>query len=201
MGKNKRKSRATNPEDISSLVAPIQALQELISKYNDQGVIIGGVAASLLGAPRFTADIDAVILVSINDLQSLINKAAELGMEPRIQDPMAFAKKNRVLLMRHGSSGIDVDISLGTIPFEKEMIERSILFESGAIKLRLPSPEDLIIMKAIAHRQKDLTDIQAIANNNPNLDCDRIRYWVEQFGEVLELPNLWSDIEKYLSPG
>ena len=32
---------------------------------------------------------------------------------------------------------------------------------------------------------------------NP-LDTKRIRFWVEQFGEALDLPELWKDIEKLL---
>lgn len=81
------------------------------------------------------------------------------------------------------------------------MVERSRLVEIGPIKLRLPTPEDLIIMKAVAHRQKDLADIQAIAENHPNLDKERVRFWVEQFGEALEMPGLWIEIGKLLSTG
>jgi len=53
-------------------------------------------------------------------------------------------------------------------------------------------------MKAIAHRSKDLADIQAIASSHPNMDKERIRFWVEQFSEAIELPELWSDITKLL---
>jgi hypothetical protein len=66
MGKAKRKSSKSASENITPLLAPIQALQNLLSQFNDQGVIIGGVAASFLGKPRFTADLDAVfILISM----------------------------------------------------------------------------------------------------------------------------------------
>ncbi len=70
--------------------------------------------------------------------------------------------------------------------------------ELVSLKLRLSTPEDLIIMKAIAHRPKDLLDIQSIAASHPEVDKGRIRFWVEQFGEALDLPDLWKDIEKLL---
>jgi hypothetical protein len=139
-----------------------------------------------------------VFLLSIEDVPRLLSEAAKQWIEPRISDPVAFARKNRVMLLRHTASGIDIDLSLGTLPFEVEMVERSRIVEIGSIKLRLPTPEDLIIMKAIAHRQKDLGDIQAIADSHPDLDNERIRLWVEQFGEALDLPELWRDIEKLL---
>ncbi|MEW6027901.1 MAG: hypothetical protein AB1554_00305 [Chloroflexota bacterium] len=49
-------------------------------------------------------------------------------------------------------------------------------------------------MKAVAHRPKDLLDIQAIAENHPDLDVARIKNWVKQFADVLEMPSLWDDI-------
>jgi hypothetical protein len=67
-------------------------LQNLLSQFNDRGVIIGGVAASLLGTPRYTVDLDAVFLLSIDDLPRLLEKAAEQGIEPRTADPLGFAR-------------------------------------------------------------------------------------------------------------
>jgi predicted nucleotidyltransferase len=78
------------------------------------------------------------------------------------------------------------------------MVERSTIVEIGSIKLRLPTPEDLIILKAVAHRPKDLADIQAIAASHPNLDKEHIRLWVEQFGEALDLPDFWMTISQLL---
>jgi len=180
-------------------LAPLQAVHNLLEKFNGQGVIIGGVAASLLGTPRYTVDLDAVFLINLEDIPKFIEEAAKQEIEPRIPDAVQFARKNRVLLLRHIMSAIDIDISLGVIPFEIEMVERSHVIEFSGVELRLPTPEDLIIMKAVAHRAKDLDDIQAVANSHPNLDRERIRYWVEQFGEALDIPDLWDETAKYLS--
>jgi predicted nucleotidyltransferase len=198
MGEAKRKSSRPSPESLASLLAPIQALQSLLSRFHERGVIIGGIAASLLGTPRYTVDLDAVFLLSFEDIPGLLSEAAQLGIEPRISDAAGFALKSRVLLLRHTASGTDIDLSLGILPFEVEMVERSSMVDVGAIKLRLPTPEDLIIMKAVAHRPKDLSDIQAIAASHPDLDKERIRSWLEQFGEALDLPGLWEEIARLL---
>jgi len=160
MGKAKGKSRQPTPESITPLLAPIQAIQNLLMQFHDRGVIIGGVAASLLGEPRYTVDLDAVFLLDLDDVPRLLVEAAKLGIEPRISDPFDFARKSRMLLLRHNPSGIDIDLSLGILPFEIEMVDRSKMVEIGAIKLRLPTPEDLIILKAFAHRPKDILDIR-----------------------------------------
>ena len=75
---------------------------------------------------------------------------------------------------------------------------RSSLFDIGNVKIRLPTPEDLIITKVVAHRPKDLADIQAIAMSHPGLDKGRIRFWVEQFGKALELPDLWKEVSELI---
>jgi hypothetical protein len=198
MGKAKRKSSQPKNEAVTPLLAPLQALQNLLSVFNDQGVIIGGIAASLLGTPRFTVDIDAVFLVNIEDLPGLLQAAAKQGIEPRITDPIPFARKNRVVLLRHIASGTDIDIILGILPFEFEMVERSKEISIGSIHLRLPTPEDLIILKAVAQRPKDLADIQSIAGRHPDIDIKRIQFWVEQFADALELPDLWNLISRLL---
>jgi len=51
---------------------------------------------------------------------------------------------------------------------------------------------------AIAHRPKDMADIQAVAENTPNLDTKRIQYWVEQFAQALVQPELWDSIKQWL---
>ncbi len=198
MGKTKGKSRKPAQASITPLLAPLVAIQRLLEQFNNQGVIIGGIAASLLGKPRLTADLDVVIILSIDDVNKLISAAQEQKISPRIPNVETFARKNRILLLRHQPSNTNIDISLGVLPFEVEMIARATLVEIGPVQVRLPTPEDLIIMKAVAHRSKDLEDIQAIAASHPNLDKERIRYWVEQFGEALDLPELWVSILKLL---
>lgn len=64
---------------------------------------------------------------------------------------------------------------------------------------RMPTPEDLIILEAVAHRPKDLVDIEAVIGAHRHLDAERIRVWVQQFADLLELPELWTDAEKLLA--
>jgi len=198
MGKTQGKSSQSAPSGITPLLEPLVPLQRLLEHFDNQGVIIGGIAASLLGKPRFTAGIDGVILLSVDDLPELIDAASEQGIEPRIADAEAFAQKHRVLLLQHQASGTNIDISLGILPFETEIASRSQTLNVGGLNLRLPTPEDLIILKAVAHRPQDLMDIQAIAASQPDLDIGRIQFWVEQFGDALEIPELWEKISQLL---
>jgi len=187
------------PDHLEPLLEPLEALQRLLSRFDNRGVIIGGTAVSMLGRARFTEDVDAMFLLSIQDIPRLLEAAKEEGIEPRIENAAEFAKKSRVMLMKHVLSDTNIDISLGVMPFEQEMVERSVVHQiDEALQIRLPTPEDLIIMKAIAHRPKDLEDIRTIAEKYPDLDVGRIKEWVKAFGEVLETPDLWDVVNPLL---
>jgi len=185
-------------EEITPLLAPLAALQRLLARFDDQGIITGGVAASLLGRPRLTADVDAMILLTVEDLPLLMEAATQEGLVPRITDAEDFARRHRVLLLRHQESGINVDISLGLLPFEIEAVERSVIHQVGPLAIRLPTPEDLIIFKAVAHRPQDLMDIQALLESHPDLDRERVMRWAREFAQALEMPELWEDIAAWL---
>ncbi len=64
MGKAQRKRQPAD-QALAPLLDPLQAVQNLLSVFGERGVIIGGIAASLLGKPRFTADVDAVFLLEV----------------------------------------------------------------------------------------------------------------------------------------
>jgi predicted nucleotidyltransferase len=185
-------------KNIEPFRATIEAIQRLLAKFNNRGVIIGGIAVGFLGRPRLTEDVDVMFLLSTQDIPKFLEAAKSENIQPRIPNADEFARKNRILLLQHTPTETNIDISLGIMPFEAEMVERSIVQSTSTLSVRLPTPEDLIIMKAIAHRPKDLEDIRTIVDKNPKLDIPRIERWVKQFADVLEMPSLWDDIADIL---
>ena len=187
------------PEELQTYHDPLVSLQKLISRFSNQGVVIGGIAASVLGEARYTEDLDAMFLLSKQDIPEFLEAAKQEGIEPRIENAADFARKARVLLLRHIITNTNIDISLGIMPFEQEVIERSSIHKiDDTLQMRLPTPEDLIIMKAIAHRPIDLEDIRTLAVKYANLDLARIESWVKNFAEILDTPDLWSEIKQIL---
>jgi hypothetical protein len=187
------------PSPLSPLEAALAAVVSLLRSKRVRGIVIGGVAASLLGRPRTTRDVDA--LVWIEDPRhwaAFLSSARSMGLVPRIKDPLAFAERSRVLLLRHMPSGIDVDVALAALPFEEEAIGRAVPLKLGRLRVPLPTPEDLIIMKAVAHRPRDTADIEGILDAQPNVDVTRVRRWVEQFATALEAPELVANLEMLL---
>jgi hypothetical protein len=69
--------------------------------YDNRGVIIGGIAVGFLGKPRYTADVDALFLLSAQKIPQFLEHTRAENIIPLIQNANAFARKNRVLLLKH----------------------------------------------------------------------------------------------------
>ena len=177
------------------------ALAGAIAWLESQGLacaVIGGVAASLLGRPRTTRDVDLVTSPGDQSWQALVDGAAAFGIRPRIEDVVAFAEESRVLLMRHEASAVDVDVSLGALPFEHDLVARAVVLDVGDLSIPVARPEDLIVMKAVAGRPRDLADIEGLLDAHPEIDTDPLVETVRRFAELLAMPELASGLDDLL---
>ncbi len=181
--------------DLTPLLAVLYDLVTWFKAAKVPGVVIGGLAASLLGRPRLTRDVDVLVLVDKGRWADFVAAGAIYGFMPRRDDVLAFLQETRVLLLRHQGSGIDVDMVFGSLPFEKEAVARAIWVELGGVQVPLPLPEDLIILKAVAHRPQDLADIEAIIAAHPEFNRRRVRRWVREFAAALTMPEILNDLE------
>lgn len=157
-------------------------------------MIIGGVAASLQGHPRLTADVDATVLLDESSMDRFLQQASQHGLVSRIKNPLAFARQSAMLLLKHEQTGVAVDIAQSRLLFETEALHRAKQIKVKNMSVPVATSEDLIIMKAIAHRPQDLQDIRAIITANPQLDVRFISTHVRDFAKALEMPELWTNI-------
>lgn len=84
--------------ELDPLRSALGAVAEWFEREAIRGAVIGGVAASLLGRPRMTRDIDVVVLVDDPGWEKFLESGARFGFSPRISDPIEFAHRTRVLL-------------------------------------------------------------------------------------------------------
>jgi len=162
-------------------------------------MIIGGVAASALGRPRLTQDIDALAIMPDAGWADVIESAARYGIVPRIGEALAFARRSRVLLLRHLKSSIDVDVTLGGLPFEQAAVEKSAVHSIGGLQLRLPRVEDLLVMKAIARRPKDIEDIRGLLAAHPQVDVSEARRWIREFATAMSMSDMLEEFDRLVA--
>ena len=128
----------------------VRVLREAVEAVDRAGyafLVLGGLASSLVGRPRWTHDID--FLVRPDDARDVLEALRGAGFTTEETDPIWIYKafKNDVM--------VDVIFMvMGGIYLDDEMESRSIERDYQDLRLKIPSPEDQIVIKAIVHREE-----------------------------------------------
>jgi predicted nucleotidyltransferase len=126
--------------------------------------VCGGMAYSILVSPRATIDFDCLIMAEPNTLTE-INRILEPLFDSIISqnEPMEF-KKARVFrtLGVDGGNEYIMDFILGETRFHQEALSRKKTIDLEGISLPILTPEDLLLLKALANRPQDRVDISNI---------------------------------------
>lgn len=162
-----------------------------MSRVRAPHMLIGGVAVVAHGVRRLTDDVDATIWADGVDVRSLVTQLQREGIELRIDDGLAFAERTQVLLLRHRPSGIDVDLSLAWLPFEKDALARAEIHRIGGKPVPVATASDLIVYKAIAARERDRSDVERLLEiYGAGIQLTNVRRRVRELAEALERPEL-----------
>jgi hypothetical protein len=179
--------------ELTSLALELQAFCEA-RKW--RFCLIGGLAVQHWGEPRFTRDVDMTLLTGFGNEEPFVDEWLA-HYKSRVENPVAFALTNRVLLLR-SAAGIGIDIALGGLPFEEDAVARAIPVElDHGAWLRICSAEDLIIMKAFADRPQDRLDPRGIlVRQGPeNLDWKRIWGELSPLAEIKGAPGILEHLQ------
>ena len=147
-------------------------------------MVIGGQAVLLYGEPRFTRDIDITLGIDIDRLGELDRAARSAGLEPLV-DAETFTRQTMVLPCRDSASDIRVDFIFSFSPYETEALGRARGVTIGHTTVRYVAAEDLVILKVVAGRPRDLDDARIVLAKNPCLDRTIVERWLGLLGASL----------------
>jgi len=119
---------------------------EALSAAQIDYALMGGIASTSHGRPRWTHDID--VFVRPGQAEAALDALAERGFQTQRTDPAWLFKafKQDVL--------VDVIFrSTGGFYLDDEMVARSVEREVLGHRVRLLAPEDLLVIKAAVHRR------------------------------------------------
>ena len=146
---------------------PLQTtLADIIRFLNESQVsyaMIGGLAASLRGEPRVTANVDLVLGVDVDRALELVVKLQGTPFQPLISGVEEVVRKAFILPLRHTVTGVKVDMTIGLSGFERQVIARAEQTKVADCEVALATAEDLLVMKLLAGRPRDLQDVHGIA--------------------------------------
>jgi hypothetical protein len=154
-----------------------------MSRLKLRYVIIGGLAVIVNGYDRATRDVDAIVWDADECFDEFMQVLAEEGLTLREGD-LAFVRRYRVARLKTAGE-TEVDISLGLLPFEHEAVDRAKQTElSTELHVPIATPEDLVIMKLIASRDRDIDDCRRLLELDHSIQKSRVLRWVREFAEV-----------------
>ena len=165
-------------------------LLEFCDQREWRSCIIGGIAVQRWGEPRVTRDVDLTLLTGFGNEDGFVETL--LAEFPgRIDNAKEFALRHRSLLLR-SPEGVGIDVSLGALPFEEEVINRATDFSFGpGLDIRTCSAEDLIVLKLFASRPLDIRDAESVAiRNREQIDWGYVEEQLRPLAEVKGEPEI-----------
>ncbi len=177
------------------LEKPLQKAIAFLEESGYRYAVIGGIALSQWGTIRATRDVDIKVLVpemNYQEVRQAIYRA--FPDQARLQGP------ENPFIVAVTIEGVIVDFLLTLPGYEENIIERAVKRDFDALSVWICSAEDLIIQKAIAGREKDWPDVEALFIEQwGKLDQTYIEDWLSQFAEALEKPELLNRIHALMN--
>jgi len=170
---------------------PIErVLLESIDQIERLGIdyaVMGGFAARAWGLPRPTFDADIAIAADPETLQRLFAAFEEAGFDVPPEHKTGFLDNvggfQKASVNRFADQHVwSTDLFLVQGAFLRSALHRARNASIGYQQVRVMAPEDLILLKLIASRRKDLADIEEIVTICQSLDMPYLRQWASKLG-------------------
>lgn len=96
---------------------------------------------------------------------------------------------------------IDVDVIFALLSFERDAVHRATRVVFGDRDVRVVTPEDLLLMKIISDRPRDLADAEALTRRRADtLDRAYLEPRLREFAESLERPEILTRWTQWCAP-
>ena len=149
-------------------------------------MVFGGQAVLLYGEPRLTRDIDVTVGVDPSRPAPVLRVIEELQLRILVDDVGAFLQQTFVLPVVDPKTNIRIDFVFSLTEYERQAIHRGKMVRLSGVDVRFVSLEDLIVMKVVAGRPRDLEDVASVIRKNPGFDRTHVEKWLSDFDSELD---------------
>lgn len=173
----------------------------LLSENRVEYAVIGGLANSFYGNPRATQDIDILISCE-NNRQSLLIRQLERQYTILPKNPLEFIQQTKVLPIKDKQTNVTIDLVFSLIPFEDAAIKKAKKIKIFDIDTRIITLENLIIMKLVSDRIKDIDDVKFLVKSNmEKIDWKYLETKVEELSLLLETNTIMKKFNEFRKEG
>lgn len=169
----------------------LEKIAEILEKLHIPYIITGGIAVTVWGRPRFTADIDIVVELEFLKINALAKALLAVSEDAYVdKDIMVEALKNKgEFNFIHPSTGLKVDFwILKNEAFDRARLERRISKKVNNQNIYFSSPEDLILSKLFWYKEslstRQIEDVESVLSIQKKLDWDYILKWAGAQGTL-----------------
>ena len=158
---------------------------DLLKRRRVDYVIIGGVAVTAVGEARFTADLDAIVFVELDALAALLHYAKAHGFELDVAAELAAARAGTSVRLTRGR--FHFDLVVRSLFIEDQALARAKPLKLFRRTAKMPTPEDLLVLKLVAGRPRDLLDAEGIVRRHgTTLDVKYVERTLQKVCELAE---------------
>lgn len=181
---------------MTRLVKLAAEVQSYLDSQSWQNCLIGGLVMQRWGEVRLTKDVDLTLLTGFGGEEVFVDSLLSRyrGRRPDVRD---FALRYRVVLLQ-SEDGIGIDISLGALPYEENLMRRASWFDYlDDTRVRTCSAEDLVVLKAFANREQDWLDLETVlVRQGGHLDWTIIRRELPPLCDLKDAPDIPDRLER-----
>jgi len=157
--------------------------------------LFGAQAAIVHGASRLTADVDVTVDPGVRSTSELVGRFRREGLALRVTDD-DFVERTRVLPLVHEPSRILCDVVLAGPGIEELFFDRAVVQLLDGVSVPVAAADDLVAMKILAGRDKDLDDVRAVVRaQGKRLDLGRARDTLRLLEQALDRRDLLPALE------
>ncbi len=154
-----------------------RAVADLLERNGFRYAIGGAIALGFYAPPRGTVDVDVNVFVSLDDeLDRLVETLEQAGF---IADDSPTRLRSRAVedgQFRGVISGLRMDVFIPAVPFYAVLEGRRRSVTLLGAPIWILGPEDLVVLKLMFFRRKDLADVEALLRDQgASLDRDYVR--------------------------
>ena len=183
---------------MSAVADTLRVLARVLDGQGLPWFVFGAQAVAVRGAPRTTQDIDVTVEVERRHLRALVEALESEGLRHRYPDlSEELLAKGAVLPLSH-PSGMEVDLVLAGSGFETAALDRVTRVAIDGVEVPVAPATDLIVMKELAGRGKDLDDLRSLLASG-DVDLAAARNLLGQFEEALGQSDLLPRLEEAIA--
>ncbi len=197
---------------MHDLIDVVVGLGEVFERLQLRFAVGGALANNYWGILRATEDVDCLISLPAIKYQLFADELNEIGFKLREKDglgsPVTVPRLREQLSRRKliecvyvlAVPPVGVELFVPAVALQEEILRRAVPMRIRNREIRITTAEDLILLKLVFHRVKDLQDVRGILYvQRGRLDLDYLRHWSArtlESGVQMELEQLIADYSR-----